>query len=282
MRWIPNFLTCLNLLCGCIGITMAFQGNLIAASYLVGLACIFDFLDGMMARLLKAQSEIGKQLDSLADMVTFGVLPGMIMFHLIIFTSLPDLVDDAISFGANLFGLSVKEDPEFDVGMLIPFVAFLIPIFSALRLAKFNIDTRQSDSFIGLPTPANALFIASIPLIYGIEASDPISGSFIKKIMESVFGDLFSAPSHAVGYFRDLLVSRAALVILTIVLSLLLVSPVKLIALKFKSFAWSGNEVRYLFIASAITLIFIFGFFGIPLTIIAYIVFSLVNNFIEK
>lgn len=278
---LPNFITCLNLICGCLGIAIAFQGNLVVASWLIGLACVFDFLDGFVARLLNVKSEFGKQLDSLADMVTFGLLPGVIMFQLITFTQLPDLVDSAINFGSNLLGLSVKPEPEFTAGMLYPFVAFLIPVFSALRLAKFNIDTRQSDSFIGLPTPANAIFIASFPLIYGVEAADPISGSVVKGIITSLFGELFHVETGG-GLFRELIMTAPMLMIICLVMSLLLVSPVKLIALKFRNFSWSDNEVRYVLIASVIALIIFFGYTGIPFAILAYILLSIVNNFIES
>ncbi|HQS50964.1 MAG TPA: CDP-diacylglycerol--serine O-phosphatidyltransferase, partial [Daejeonella sp.] len=141
-KHIPNSVTCLNLFSGCLGIVFAFQGNLIWASYAIVIAAVFDFFDGMLARLLKAYSDIGKELDSLADMVSFGVLPSVIIYQ--------------------LFALS----PQIDFGAdWLSFSAFIIAVFSALRLAKFNIDTRQSENFIGLPTPANALLIASFPLI---------------------------------------------------------------------------------------------------------------------
>ncbi|OZA56958.1 MAG: CDP-diacylglycerol--serine O-phosphatidyltransferase, partial [Sphingobacteriales bacterium 39-40-5] len=140
-KHIPNSVTCLNLFSGCLGIVFAFQGNLIWASYAIVIAAVFDFFDGMLARLLKAYSDIGKELDSLADMVSFGVLPSVIIYQ--------------------LFALS----PQIDFGAdWLSFSAFIIAVFSALRLAKFNIDTRQSENFIGLPTPANALLIASFPL----------------------------------------------------------------------------------------------------------------------
>src|SRR5688500_5425764 len=138
-RHIPNGITCLNLLSGCIGIIKAYQGDLKAASYLILLACIFDFFDGFAARILKVSSPIGKELDSLADVVTFGVLPGIILLKL---STLSPIFFD----GSNNF---IYTDIKWQ-----NYFCFVITIFSALRLAKFNIDTRQSDGFIGLPTPA--------------------------------------------------------------------------------------------------------------------------------
>ncbi len=144
-KHIPNFFTLLNLLCGCCALLFSFD-NLVISSYFVGIAVVFDFLDGFAARLFNAKSDIGKDLDSLADVVSFGVVPGMILFKLIeTFFVTGEYRND------NLF--------------YIPFIAFLIPLFSALRLAKFNNDERQTDAFIGLPTPANAILIASFPLI---------------------------------------------------------------------------------------------------------------------
>ncbi|HEX7411488.1 MAG TPA: CDP-alcohol phosphatidyltransferase family protein, partial [Bacteroidales bacterium] len=143
---IPNFVTSLNLFSGCVGVAASFSGHTTAAVILMGAAALFDFADGLMARALHVKSAIGKELDSLADVVSFGLLPGAIMYQLMLIST-------------NL--------PGKEAGWMnpYPYLAFLITVFSALRLAKFNIDTRQSDSFIGLPTPANALFIASLPMI---------------------------------------------------------------------------------------------------------------------
>jgi CDP-diacylglycerol--serine O-phosphatidyltransferase len=223
---IPNLLTLCNLLCGCIAIVFAFEGNLVWSAYLVGIACIFDFLDGMVARLLKAHSEIGKELDSLADMVSFGVLPGIIVYKLLV---------------------------EFNGGGSIYFIAFLIPAFSAIRLAIFNLDTRQTDSFIGVPTPANTILIASLPLILQF---NPSYASFISN-----------------QYF---------LMGLTLIMSFLLVAPLPLIALKFKNFSWADNKVRYIFLALALVFLIAFQFVGIPLIIILYIVLSVINNILTR
>ena len=199
---------------------------LIYASFLIGAAAIFDFLDGFAARLLKVHSEIGKQLDSLADMVTFGVLPGMILFNLIQPT------------------LRANELPS-----QLAFITFLIPVFSALRLAKFNIDTRQSDSFIGVPTPANSILIGSLPLILKYNPS-----------------------------FECLILNPYFLIITTIIMSYLLVAELPLFALKFKNFTWADNKIRYIFLVLSLILLFAFQFTGIPFTILLYIVLSVINN----
>ena len=226
---IPNALTCGNLLCGCIGIIEAFHSNLLLSCVLIGIALIFDFLDGFIARLLKVSSPIGRDLDSLADMVTFGVLPSVIVYQLLM-QSIPDLY-----------------------GIWKAYPALIIAIFSAIRLAKFNNDPRQSDSFIGVPTPANALLIASLPII--------------------VFQD---------ESWKPLIVNTNNLLILTAVMSYLLVAEIKLIALKFKSFGWGGNEFRYSFILLTILLIAVFKVLAIPLILISYIALSITANLVKK
>jgi CDP-diacylglycerol--serine O-phosphatidyltransferase len=205
-----------------------FKEQLFSCLIFILLAGIFDFLDGMAARVLKVSSTIGKELDSLADMVSFGVLPGMMLYYMIVF--------------------SFMETPS-PLSVYAPFVAFLVPVFSALRLAKFNVDTRQSDSFIGLPTPANTLFIAGLGYIYALENN-----------------------------LLSFLVSPISLVVLSVVLSYLLVAELPLIALKFKNFGWADNKMRYLLIISAILLLIILNFTAIPIIIILYIILSLVDN----
>lgn len=229
-KHIPNFITLLNLLSGCIAIAAAFEGNLILASWLVGLAAIFDFLDGMAARLLHVKSAIGKELDSLADMVSFGLLPGVMVFQLL-----------------NL-------NPELQ-SIYIPYIAFLIPIFSALRLAKFNTDTRQEEMFYGLPTPANAILIASFPLILD-------QNMF-------VFGLDF-------GFINSILINQWFLVSLSILLSWLLVAEIPLMSLKFKSLSWVDNRARYILLLLSLILLIIFQFAGIPIIITLYILISLI------
>ena len=227
---IPNVFTLCNLLCGCIAIVFAFEGNLVWSACLVGVSCVFDFLDGMVARLLKAYSELGKQLDSLADMVSFGVLPGVIVFKLI--------NHSMVTCGADIF-----------VAAPVSFFGFLVTIFSAIRLAKFNIDTRQTDSFIGVPTPANTILIASLPLIHQFNSS-----------------------------YDSLILNQCFLIGLTLVMSFLLVAPLPLFALKFKNFSWRDNKVRFIFLTLSLLMLIVFQFVGIPLIIILYIVLSVINN----
>lgn len=227
---IPNALTCANLLCGCIGVVEVFHNNILLSCLLIGIALVFDFFDGFAARLLKVTSPIGRDLDSLADMVTFGLLPSMIVYQLLM-QSIPDLF-----------------------GMWKAYPAFLIAIFSALRLAKFNNDPRQSDTFIGVPTPANAMLIASLPLILHFYGDD----------------------------WKWLIVNTTNLWILTVVMSFLLVAEVPLLALKFKSFGWKGNEVRFSFILISILFLLVLKILAIPVIILFYIILSVLNNLIAK
>ncbi len=227
-RHIPNIFTCLNIICGFVGITQAFsttENGLLVACYLVGVAAIFDFIDGMSARLLGAYSDLGKQLDSLADMISFGLLPGIIMYKLLLTTAPP--------------------------GSMLPYAATVIPLFSALRLAKFNLDDDQDGSFIGLPTPAHAVFIASLPLA---------------------------------GYQHiefNLLVNPEALALLSGITSLLLVSRIPMFSLKMKSAGWSENRNQYLSIIAALIIISVFHFIGFTIVIILYILTSLFKSIIK-
>ncbi len=227
---IPNAITCLNLLSGCIGIVYAFQGKLIYAGYAIIIAAVFDFFDGMTARLLKAYSDIGKELDSLADMVSFGVLPSVIVYHL--FLLAPQI--NGISFYLN-------------------FSAFLIAIFSALRLAKFNTDERQTENFIGLPTPANAMLIASLPMILE-------SNLFLSSYILNPF----------------------SLFILSLGMSILLVAEVPLFSLKFKTFRVSDNLFRYILLFSGLILLVLLKFAAVPLIIFLYFLLSLLQSKLIK
>lgn len=243
-KHIPNAITCCNLLCGCLAIEQSFNGNLVMAAYLVGLAGVFDFFDGFVARLLKVSSPIGKDLDSLADMITFGVVPGFVMYQMV----KRSLVLDKEGF--ELFNSTP----------LLVFFPFIIIVFSAIRLAKFNNDTRQTDSFIGVPTPANAILICSIPLIVN---------------WNSEF-------SYAAYSNYSVVLNPYFLCVSSFVLSLLLVSEIPLIALKFKHFKWIGNEIRFMFIGTSILLLVLLQFIGIPLVMINYILLSVVNNIMLK
>ena len=235
-KHIPNAITCCNLLCGCLAIVQAFEGNLVYTAYLVGLAAIFDFFDGFAARMLKVSSAIGKDLDSLADMVTFGVVPGLVMFQLLK-TSLTIGNEDFQVFKNNSF---------------LVYLPFIIIIFSALRLAKFNNDTRQTESFIGLNTPANSMVICSFPLIIN---QHPEIGALLNPYV---------------------------LCVLSVGLSLVLVSEIPMFSLKFKHFKWKGNEIRFIFLALSLLMLTTLQFLGIPLIIILYVLLSLLTNYLAK
>lgn len=228
-KHIPNAITCLNLFSGCLALYFAFQGELVITAYLVGIAAVFDFLDGMVARVMKAYSEIGKQLDSLADMVSFGVVPGTVMFVLL------QRADAAV--------LGVSAD-------VVAFFGFLITIFSALRLAKFNIDTRQTTSFIGLPTPACTLFVASLPLILE-------------------YGDLLH---------YEIILNPWVLLVLTLLLSFLLVAELPLFALKFTNLSWQDNSMRFIFLGLSVILLALLKFAAIPLIIVLYVFLSFIKK----
>jgi CDP-diacylglycerol--serine O-phosphatidyltransferase len=219
IRYLPNFLTCCNLFCGCLGIVFLLENKGIPAAYFVWAAGVFDFFDGFAARWLKVTSSIGKELDSLADMVSFGILPALVMYKM----------------------LSVSSDSE-----SLPFIAFTIAIFSALRLAIFNVDETQSDSFKGLNTPANTLFITSLPLI-----SDQVGPWLYQPLV---------------------------LVAITLVFSFLLVSRIEIFALKFKNFSWADIKIRFTFLLISVLLLATLQFVAIPLIIILYIVLSLVDK----
>ncbi len=251
-KHIPNTLTCGNLFCGCLAVVFAFKGDLVFSSYLVGIAAVLDFFDGFAARLLNVHSEIGKQLDSLADMVTFGVLPGVMMFLM--------LADAAAFHFSGTFNetsyTAFKSGMEFPSWLI--YTAFMITIFSALRLAKFNIDTRQTSSFIGVPTPATAILICSLPLIKFFQ---PVLGSFnVLVIIENPW----------------------FLLTLTILMSFLMVAELPLFALKFKNFGWADNKIRFSFLITAVILLVLLKFIAIPFIIFLYIILSLVNNITDK
>src|SRR5574344_1666920 len=227
-KYIPNTLTCCNLVSGCIATTFAFSANPKLALIWIIIGATFDFFDGMSARLLKVSSPIGKELDSLADDVTFGVAPATIVFS----------------------ELGVMDYPGFlePLRAIIPFFAFVMAAFSALRLAKFNLDERQTTSFIGLPTPANALFWGS--LIVGMPKLIECSSWMVLVVMAGVC-----------------------------VSSWLLVSEIPMFALKFKHWGWKGNEVKYCFILLTVILLSVFRILsGFWLVIAAYVIISMINK----
>ncbi len=225
-KHIPNAITCTHLFSGCTGIFFAFQGKLDYAAYAVFTAAFFDFLDGMAARLLKVHSKIGKQLDSLADMVSFGVLPAFIIFMLL---------------AEKDFGV----EPNWTC-----FSAFFIAIFSALRLAKFNVDTRQTNSFIGLPTPASAMLSASFPLILIFQQN---------------------------ASFTGIILNHWFLIIYIAVNCWLLVAELPLLSLKFKNLDFSENSYRYILLFFGLISLLIFKFAAIPFIIFFYILLSIIQ-----
>ncbi len=252
-KHIPNAITCCNLLCGCLAIVQAFEGNLIYAAYLVGLAAVFDFFDGFAARLLRVTSPIGKDLDSLADMVTFGVVPGVMIYKLLHVSLIKHALNSFIDLSSHF--PAIPDSANFEHDGFINYLPFIIVVFSAIRLAKFNNDTRQTTSFIGLPTPANAILICSFPLILAHTNSSLI---------------------------QDVIYNPFFLVLISIVLSILLITEIPLFALKFRTFSWSGNRTRYVFLALSAVLLCAFQFVGIPLIILLYILMSINSNFFAK
>ena len=232
---IPNFITCLNVVSGSLAVLFAIKGELTVSVILIIAAAIFDFFDGMAARLLKAYSPMGKELDSLADMISFGLAPGALMMVMLEY---------------SLFGINVRAEIFSDLSfweVASISTSLLIPVFSALRLAKFNIDSRQAESFIGLPTPANALFIAALALITVHGRYDILDTFILQPIV---------------------------LILITLIMSLLLVSELPMFALKFKNLSWKENKIRFIFLIISAALILIFNIYGIAASIICFILIS--------
>ena len=226
-RNIPNSITCCNLISGCIAIAFAYEGKQEWALAFIIIGAVFDFFDGMVARLLHVSSPIGKELDSLADDITFGAAPAMMVFTFLHQLPYPDWLDGAREY--------------------LPYVAFLIAAFSALRLAKFNLDERQATSFIGLPTPANALFWGSLIVGGGTR--------------------LIHIPS------------ALPVVLLLIALSCwMLVAEIPLFALKFKQWGWKGNETKYIFLITCIPLIVWLCMSSLAVIITWYVILSIYDN----
>lgn len=222
-------MTCGNLLCGCIGILFAVQGDLTTAAWLIVLAGVLDFGDGFVARAVGVSGPFGKELDSLADVVTFGVLPSFMLLT---------LIQGPIGSTAS------AKTPQ-----IWPLLAFSIAVCGALRLARFNIDTRQTDQFLGLPIPANALFVASLPLIIAFQ---PQYQSLVLSPYV-LYGTIFS-------------------------MSALMVSELPLMAFKFKSFSWSENRIKYSFLITSVLLLVVLQFAALPLIILMYILLSVFNE----
>ncbi len=219
---IPNTITCLNLISGCIATYWALQGDYRMALLFIVIGAVFDFFDGMVARLLHVSSPIGKELDSLADDITFGFAPSAIIF----------------SYLSHLTSY---------ISPLIPYLAFIMAAFSALRLAKFNLDERQALGFIGLPTPANALFWGA--LIGGLQGYDIHFEGIEWCIIAGVFISCY-----------------------------LLISEIPMFALKFKTWGWKGNEIKYIFLLTCIPMLFM-GIFGLAAIIAWYVILSAINSY---
>ena len=232
-KHIPNSITLLNLFCGCIAITFVVQQQFEMAFYFVCLGIFLDFFDGFFARLFQVSSPLGLQLDSLADMVTSGVVPGLTMFYMML----------------EAFGLQIS-DP-FSGQYALAFLGFLVTLGSCYRLANFNIDTRQTDSFIGLPTPANALFILSLPLV--LQYSDSM-------------------------FVLEILTNYGVLLGITLLSVYILNAEIPLFSLKIKEFNFAKNKLQIIFLTTSVVLLGAFQFLGIPLVIILYVLLSVMNN----
>jgi CDP-diacylglycerol---serine O-phosphatidyltransferase len=258
---IPNLITACNMLCGVFAIILAFAGRIDIAPYFIFLAAVLDFFDGFVARLLKQQGELGKQLDSLADMISFGLAPGIIVLCVMVFQmSGTEFLGESTVIKSMVMGAWFLKVQSLDWNDMLPFIALIIPFFSLFRLAKFNIDTRQSESFIGLPTPANTIFFMAFPL-------------------------LLAQYGGTTGWEHDLimlLIQPIVLIPIIVVMSLLLVSELPLFALKFKNFKWKGNGTRYIFLISCGILISTLLIWSIPIIVLLYLLLSFIQHILRK
>ena len=237
-KHIPNLITLGNLFCGTIATIYAVQADFVFAGLFVILGIVFDFFDGFAARLFNVSGELGKQLDSLADMVTSGVVPGIIMLKLIELNTMN--VSNSF-FGNSILGISL--------------VGLVLTLGACYRLATFNIDKRQSDSFIGLPTPAMSLFVISLPLIQ--EYSN-------------------------IEFALNLITNNYFLITITILLTYLMNAQLPLFSLKFKDYSVKNNLIKYVFLIASLLMIIFLQYISIPLIIIVYVVLSVISNFSKK
>jgi CDP-diacylglycerol---serine O-phosphatidyltransferase len=245
-KHIPNLITLLNLLSGTIAVYFAVKEQLVLAAFFVFLGIFFDFFDGFAARLLNVQGELGKQLDSLADVVTSGVVPGIVLFQLIH----KSLNTGSWNKGASLITDLITKD-YFNSSFLISITGLLFTLAAAYRLANFNIDERQTNSFIGLPTPAAALVVLSLPLIL-VYSNNEIANNIIGNV-----------------WF---------LIGLTIVLCYFMNAEIALFSLKFKDLSWKKNKIKFIFISITVLLCIVFKFIAIPIVIILYVLLSVADN----
>ena len=233
-KHIPNLITLLNLFCGCIALVFAFNAQFEMAFYFVCLGIFLDFFDGFFARLFNVASPLGLQLDSLADMVTSGVVPGVVLFQMMV---------DHSSAGAESYM------------QLFPYLGFIVALGSCYRLANFNIDTRQTDSFIGLPTPANALFILSLPLV-------------LKYTDSLIIIELLTNPWFLLG--------------IAVLSAYMLNAEIPLFSLKIKKFSLKENALQIVFLILSLLMLIFLHYVAIPLVIVFYVLLSVVNNKVLK
>jgi CDP-diacylglycerol--serine O-phosphatidyltransferase len=249
-RHIPNFITLLNVFCGCVATVFAVLNQLELAAFFVFLGIVFDFFDGFAARILDVKSELGLQLDSLADMITSGLVPGIVMFQLLAMS---------LKGGWNISHGSrspiVELFSTWDGNTFLPFFGFIITMASAYRLAKFNIDENQASSFIGLPTPANALLILSLPLIL---------------------------LHHNIDGLNDIILNQWFLIGMTLLSAFLLNSKIELFALKFSNWSFQDNALRYVFIIVSLVLLVTMKFLAVPMIIAFYIFSSVLSKATAK
>lgn len=236
-KHIPNTLTSLNLLCGSLSVMFAIHGDLLQSAYLLLLAFHFDIFDGLSARLLNVKSDLGKELDSLADIVSFGVGPAALLFAML----MPAMGIESV----RLIHLQFKE--------YIVFIPFIIPVFAALRLAKFNLIAGKSDNFSGMPTPANALMVLSIPLI---------------------------ANNHPHSFLVHWFDNSGVIIAYALISSYLMVSPLQIYSFKLKGFKWSVNKYTFFFLAGVVVILVIFGYSGLFLNVVLYIIYGTILAFI--
>lgn len=259
IRNIPNLFTLLNLFCGLVAILLSFDGrnNLILAAYFIYIAAVFDFFDGFAARALKATSPVGKELDSLADMVSFGVAPSVILYALL-----------KSSMQVKQFAFALPTPVVF--ALLSP---FLIALFSAIRLAKFNVDDKQKETFLGLATPACAMLVASIPFI---SKFDPHNLVLIPSLEDNIYFFIGSL------VFGATITKPVVLIPMSIILSVLLVVNMPMFSLKFKNFSFEDNKLKYIFLFFSILLFSVLQVLSVPIIFILYITFSIFNNLLNR
>ena len=256
-RHIPNIITSLNLFAGVIAVMLAVSDRLVEAAIFVLIGIFFDFFDGFLARLLKVQSEFGIQLDSLADMVTSGIVPGIVMFQLFMRSIHKDWTNGLSCEIGNW--MTLEDTASMTLAGLkihpLPFIGLLLTLTAAYRLAKFNIDERQSAYFIGLPTPAMALFVLSLPVIL-------------------LYSDI--------TFLKELITNKYFLIVTTLVLSVLMNVNIPLFSLKFKNLSIKNNAIELIFMLLSIVLLILLQFVAIPFIILLYVFLSIIKNSFQK